>query len=223
MSNAIARPQLTVINGHATTTSLQVAEFFGKRHNNVLQAIRNLIAELPEDHALNFKQTVIERENPNGGKPIKSPAYTLNRDGFTLLAMGFTGKVAFQFKVAYIAAFNAMEAELARPAAKPAALPSVSHLNRDTMHRINKRAWALAQAAYDEYRKRMQNDIMVKGGHIRPEDWTPEETRREALQEIEVAAHMMEAHANVLRNRGRRLAAVVEQDYDEAVQKFSRD
>lgn len=134
--------------------------------------------------------------------------------------MGFTGKEAARWKEAYIAAFNAMEAELAKPAAKPAALPPASHLDRDTMHRINKRAWALAQAAYEEFRKRMQSDVMVKGGHTRPEDWQPEETRREALQEIEVAAHLMEAHANVLRNRGRRLAAAVEQDYDEAVSRF---
>lgn len=218
MSNAIARPQLAVVNGHATTTSLQVAKFFGKHHYRVLRAIENLACSSEFRHA-NFGETPYI--DPQNGQTY--PAYTITKDGFVFLAMGFTGKEAAQWKEAYITAFNAMEAELSKPAAKPAALPPASHLNRDTMHRINKRAWALAQAAYEEFRQRMQNDVMVKGGHTRPEDWTPEETRREALQEIEVAAHMMEAHANVLRNRGRRLAKAVEQDYDEAVKKFRRD
>ena len=50
------------------------------------------------------------RENPSGGAMIQSASYRITRDGFTLLAMGFTGKKALQFKVGYIAAFNAMAA-----------------------------------------------------------------------------------------------------------------
>lgn len=222
MSNAIARPQLTVVNGHATTTSLQVAEFFGKRHDRVVRAIDNLEVS-PEFRRPNFGETVVERANPSGGKPIKSKAYTITRDGFVFLAMGFTGKEAAKWKEAYIAAFNAMEAELTKPAAKPALPPAVSHLNRDTMHRINKRAWALAQAAYEDFRTRMQRDVMVKGGHTAPEAWQPEETRREALQDIEVTATLLEANARMLRLRGKGLAAMVEEDYDEAVAKFRRD
>ena len=40
--------------------------------------------------------------------------YIIFRDGFTLLAMGYTGPEAIRFKLAYIEAFNRMEAELAR-------------------------------------------------------------------------------------------------------------
>ena len=109
---AIATPDLKIIDGQITTSSLQVAEHFGKSHKHVLRAIRNLLKELPEDHQPNFGPTVETRENPSGGAPITSPAYRMTRDGFTLLAMGFTGKEAMQWKVAYLTAFNQMEAQL---------------------------------------------------------------------------------------------------------------
>jgi len=105
-------PAVQVENGKAITSSVEVARVFGKQHKNVLQAIETLLADMPADHRLNFQQTVITRENPSGGAPIKSPAYHLTRDGFTLLAMGFNGKRAMAFKLAYIDAFNRMEAEL---------------------------------------------------------------------------------------------------------------
>ncbi|MFA6904419.1 MAG: Rha family transcriptional regulator [Gallionellaceae bacterium] len=220
MFKAIARPQLTVVNGHATTTSKQIAEHFGKQHKDVLRAIESLECT-PEFRQRNFTLTSYEVSQPNGGTR-KLPAYTITRDGFVFLAMGFTGKEAAQWKEAYITAFNAMEAELSKPAAKATLLPAAIHLNRDAMHHINKRAWQLAQVAYEDFRERMQHDVMVKGGHTKPEDWQPEETRREVLQEIEVAAQLMEVHAKVLRNRGKRLATMVEENYGQAVRKFTR-
>ncbi len=105
-------PLLTIVKGHATVSSLQIAEHFDKLHKNVLRDIRDLIESLPTKHQLNFEQTVIERENPSGGENIKSPAYRITRDGFTLLAMGFTGERALAFKLAYLDAFNAMEKQL---------------------------------------------------------------------------------------------------------------
>lgn len=105
-------PSVTVVDGKPTTLSTDLARHFGKQHRNVLQAIENLLAHLDADHALNFQQTVETRQNPSGGAPISTPAYRLTRDGFTLLAMGFTGKKALAFKLAYIDAFNRMEAEL---------------------------------------------------------------------------------------------------------------
>jgi len=78
-----------------------------------------LLKDLPADHQPNFRQTVITRDNPSGGAPIKSPAYNLTRDGFTLLTMGFNGKKALAFKLAYIDAFNKMEAELSGRALPP--------------------------------------------------------------------------------------------------------
>lgn len=113
-------PTLAVIGGQPTTTSTDVARHFGRRHRDVLRAIENLMADLPaDDRVRNFAHTVEKRTNPSGGTPIESPAYVLTRDGFTLLAMGFTGKRALAFKLAYIDAFNRMEAAIAEATHTP--------------------------------------------------------------------------------------------------------
>lgn len=119
-TRAIVAPELSTEGGQITTTSMQIAEHFGKRHADVLRAIKNLLPELSEDHKRNFAFTVQTRANPSGGAPISFPCYRITRDGFTLLAMGFTGKEALHWKLAYIDAFNRMEAEIhARAAALP--------------------------------------------------------------------------------------------------------
>lgn len=90
------------------TSSLIVAEVFGKRHDNVLQAIENLITENS-----GVKKWFAETTYVSRGK--KQPMYAMTKDGFTLLAMGFTGKKAMEFKVKYISAFNEMEKQLNKP------------------------------------------------------------------------------------------------------------
>ncbi len=76
---------LRVINDQVTTSSLDVARIFGKRHDNVLRAIDLLSKEIPEDlHLLNFEETIIIRPNPKGGEGIGSRAVKMTRDGFTL-------------------------------------------------------------------------------------------------------------------------------------------
>lgn len=87
----------------AVTTSLQVAEGFEKEHRNVTRDIENLKKDV-----LNFEQMFFESEEPDSyGRPRK--IYLMNKDGFALLAMGFTGNKALQFKLKYIEAFNQME------------------------------------------------------------------------------------------------------------------
>ncbi|QGZ71001.1 phage regulatory protein [Pediococcus pentosaceus] len=87
----------------AVTTSLQVAIVFGKEHKNVLRDISNLNLD-----RLNFEQMFMESTEPDlYGRDRR--IYYMNRDGFTLLAMGFTGKKALDFKLKYIEAFNNME------------------------------------------------------------------------------------------------------------------
>lgn len=93
-----------------TTSSNQVAAVFAKSHDDLLKKIRALVKELPEDRLGYFAETVELRPNPSGGAMISSPAFRMTRDGFTLLVMGFTGKKALMFKLAYIDAFNAMAA-----------------------------------------------------------------------------------------------------------------
>lgn len=101
---------LMVRDEKVVVSSRAVAEAFGKEHKNVMQSIRNL--DCTEDfRALNFKPTQETVQMPTGGVR-KDPAYLMTRDGFTFLAMGFTGPRAAVFKEAYIEAFNKMEAEL---------------------------------------------------------------------------------------------------------------
>lgn len=127
-TSAANTPTLSAVNGTATALSTDVASHFGKRHDDVLKAIGNLLQELPADRLGNFAETVAERPNPAGGAPIQSRAYRLTRDGFTLLAMGFTGKKALAFKLAYLDAFNRMEAELeGQRTAAAAHTPSLRH------------------------------------------------------------------------------------------------
>ena len=88
----------------AMTDSLTVAESFGKRHDRVLRAIDNLLEDLPKNGAVKFVQT---RYKDAKGEYRKK--YLMNRDGFSLLVMGFTGKKALEWKLKYIEAFNKME------------------------------------------------------------------------------------------------------------------
>ena len=112
--NAIAptefNPSLAVINGTIKTTSLKVAEHFGKQHKSVLRSIKNLDCS-SEFSGRNFALTSTDVIQPNGGLR-KEPSYEMTKDGFTFLAMGFTGKEAAKWKEAYINAFNAMAEQL---------------------------------------------------------------------------------------------------------------
>lgn len=110
---------VTVIDGRPMTSSLDIANRFGKRHTNVLRAIAKL--ECSEA----FSQLNFEPANFIDEQGKRRPAYRITRDGFAFLAMGFTGKEAARWKEAYINAFNRMEAELlikAKPT--PKALPN---------------------------------------------------------------------------------------------------
>lgn len=105
-------PIVFVRAGDVFASSRDVAEFFGKQHGHVLRDIDNLLNSEPSLRLSYFGETLSERPNPSGGAPIKSRSFEMDRDGFTLLAMGFTGKEALKWKLAYIRAFNAMEQEL---------------------------------------------------------------------------------------------------------------
>lgn len=99
-------------NDQAMTSSLLVAKEFGKEHNKVVRDINNLACS-QEFRAANFGESSYVSEQ---GKEF--PMFTMTKDGFSFLVMGYTGKKAAQFKEAYINAFNKMESEI-RSSVKP--------------------------------------------------------------------------------------------------------
>ena len=102
---------VVVMNEQVVVSSRQVAESFEKEHKHVLDSINGLKDSMStaEFSALFFES---EYKASNGKS---NPEYLMNRDGFSLLAMGFTGKKALGWKLKYIEAFNAMEEKLRRP------------------------------------------------------------------------------------------------------------
>lgn len=113
--------------------------------------MRNLIPQLDAERALNAQQMVVDVQIGSGAIR-KDAAYRPTRDDFTLLAMGFTGKKALQFKLAYIDAFNRMEAKL--------------HGGDFDLDRINQAYAFASQVAANTARGAFE--CMLKGN---PDDW----------------------------------------------------
>jgi len=95
-------------NERPVTSSLQIAKVFDKNHRDVLKAISDLRKGVAQNFAdLFYEDTYIHPQNKQ-----RYRMFYMTKDGFTLLAMGFTGKKATQFKLQYINAFNQMENQL---------------------------------------------------------------------------------------------------------------
>ena len=100
-------------DGHPVTTSLKVAEVFGKPHKNVLRDI-NMLRCSDEFRGLNF-----EPSSYVNGQNKTQPMFEMTKDGFTFLVMGFTGPEAARYKEDYIRAFNMLLERLQAPQALP--------------------------------------------------------------------------------------------------------
>lgn len=100
---------LSMQNGEFVVSSRQIAESFEKRHDHVMRDIEEIMRSLPKngDTPMFYKTKYVHEQN---GQTYSM--YLMNRDGFTLLAMGFNGKAALEWKLKYIAAFNEMEKKL---------------------------------------------------------------------------------------------------------------
>lgn len=183
-----AAPHITVIDGQPTTTSVQVAQHFKKRHADVMRAIRNLLQELPADRQRNF--ALIQIDVDLGlGRTRQDPAYRMTYDGFTLLAMGFTGREALHWKLNYMDAFRAMETRLAalQAPAEPAA-PALAGqgdsidvrslllsgqsepvpLTPAQQALIDAHAWTLAREAYELTRQHLARRVSYQcARHLR--------------------------------------------------------
>ena len=138
---------ITYDNDHQqpVVSSLQIAEDFGKQHKNVIQSIQNLVAENSAAKSWFYETTYESR-----GKQY--PMYLMNKDGFTFLVMWFNGKLANEWKIKYIQAFNAMERQIkdglpSTPEEKLDLLVEVAHNQKAKVERIDERVTHLEKNA----------------------------------------------------------------------------
>lgn len=166
-------------------TSLEISSHFGKRHDNVRQAIQSLECS-DKFRRLNFKEAVYHRPNPSGGKPIPANMYEITRDGFTFLCMGFTGAQAALWKERYIEAFNQMEAALRgqQPTQQLALAREIGQL-RDMMNRQQELIVGLFE--------RLDG---ARRGHIRAQSRLANVLQRE--QRLSVALEKRKAHDSII-------------------------
>lgn len=115
-----AAPRLFLHGGAFHCDSRDIASHFGKQHKNVLQSIDKAMDELGDFARLNFQPSEF---TDSTGRKLR--CFNLTRDGFTIIAMGFTGSDAMEWKVKYMTAFNAMEAEIRNLASVPQIAPDV--------------------------------------------------------------------------------------------------
>lgn len=120
METAIQQVVYKTEKGTPVTDSIKVAEVFGKRHDNILKAIRRILGS-PQKLGEQFKWFYQTEYQDANGRP--RPMFMMNRDGFSLLAMSLTGERALHFKVGFIKQFDAMEATLREIAPARPAIP----------------------------------------------------------------------------------------------------
>lgn len=125
----------------AVTTSVIVAQVFDKRHKDVLKAIVNLLADL-EGEGVSGRSFAPRDYTDERGKT--HPMYEMDRDGYSLLAMGFNGRKALRFKTLYIDAFNQMERALLHR-------ENLSWRDQRTGNKIGRRAETNTLARFVEY------------------------------------------------------------------------
>lgn len=125
MTNGIITQEVVYKSNKGTpvTDSLKVAQVFGKLHKNVMKSIRGLAQNLA-DRTWFYETTYQDAQ----GKT--QPMFVMNRDGFSLLAMGLTGAKALQFKVGFIEQFNQMEIMVKEVVQRPAIPQTLSEALR---------------------------------------------------------------------------------------------
>jgi Rha family phage regulatory protein len=125
----------------AVTTSVIVAKVFGKRHKDVLKAIANLLTDL-EGEGISRRSFAPRDYTDERGRTHLM--YEMDRDGYSLLAMGFNGRKALKFKTQYIAAFNEIERALRHR-------ENLSWQDQRTGNKIGRRAETDTLARFVEY------------------------------------------------------------------------
>lgn len=194
MSKLILNPEYGLYErqGKAFCSSRQVADEFGKRHADVLRIIAEKFTASEDDElATQFCVTnFIESKYKDRGKLY--PEYLISRDGFSFIVMGFTGKKADRFKIAYISRFNQMEhfikslttAKLDHPAFTEAIMnaheePKHYHFSNET-DMINRIVLGISAKQFREAKG------LEKGTSIRPYLTTFQIKAVETLQRVDI-------------------------------------
>ena len=112
MTNTIPRTAVAIVNGAVRTTSLEIAKAFDKMHRNVCRDIEQIMSQIGDNSELLIFERFETTYKNNLGKDVKQRAYSLNKNAFMLLVMGFSGAKAMQIKIGFITLFDSMEREL---------------------------------------------------------------------------------------------------------------
>lgn len=141
----------------AQTTTLKVADAFGKQHKNILRKIQTLECSA-EFNRLNF-EPITYRD----AKGQKQPAYRMTKDGFIFLVMGLTGHHAAAIKEAYIKAFNQAQAQLARRQKPKTHLRAKYHYPKESLRPHGaKQVWLTAAVLLDPDNPHPLNDLLCQ-------------------------------------------------------------
>lgn len=173
---------IAVIDGQTTTTTRDIAEVYGKRHDDVLRIVRQRMAEAPADWCLrNFAEASIEVPQPNGGTATY-PVIRMTKKGFHFVVGKFTGAKAVQHQIAFADEFERMEAQIvslhnsansapALPAPESTIDPRALLLTGqcapvpmppEVEAAISKQAWAMAHEAYELTRQHLARQVAYR-------------------------------------------------------------
>lgn len=163
-------------NDQALTNSLLVAKEFGKVHAKVMRDIENLNCS-EEFRLANFGNSSFKNEQ---GKEF--PMFTITKDGFSFLVMGYTGKKAAMFKEAYIKAFNAMEEEI-RSSTKPKSQLEILQISINQLVEQEHRLASVEHRLDDMEKERIENGKLLLKAEL-SENNIPEVSMRNKIRKL---------------------------------------
>ena len=184
------------------TNSKLVAEVFGKEHRNVVRDIKNLIegGVLKNEQTQMFEETTYINEQNKQSYPM----FIMNQDGFTLLAMGFNGKKAMEFKLKYIEAFNAMKRQIEQ------SKPSVPHNYLEALKYLVKAEEEKQQLAFEN--KKQQEQII-----------TISKTNMELGNKITEMLPKVSYYDKILQSNATMTVTQIAQDYGMSAMKLNKE
>ena len=183
------------------TNSKLVAEVFEKEHKNVMQSIRKLMEGTAQNsavHQMFSESTYLNEQNK------EQPMFIMNQDGFTLLAMGFNGKKAMEFKLKYIEAFNAMKRQIEQ------SKPSVPQNYLEALKSLVKAEEEKQQLAFEN--KKQQEQII-----------TISKTNMELGNKITEMLPKVSYYDKILQSNATMTVTQIAQDYGMSAMKLNKE